>query len=235
MKRTFATLGVMGLGLISLTAPAIAAPNMVIVCHDGSATGSGWQPLSFNVNGLNGHDEHATDIIPPNDSIPLGLNWTNAGKITYIANCAPLPPGETPPVYPPVEPVVVVPPVEPVVVVPPVEPVVVVPPVEPVVVVPPVEQTVVVPPVEQTVVIPPAATPTVQTPTVQTPAAPAATVQTPARTGAVAVSQGTNQGFNAQTSVGGAESAPTWLAGLGLMLGAGALVAVRRRTQEQAG
>ena len=231
MKRTFATLGVMGLGLISLTAPAIAAPNMVIVCHDGSATGSGWQPLSFNVNGLNGHDEHATDIIPPNDSIPLGLNWTNAGKITYIANCAPLPPGETPPVYPPVEPVVVVPPVE---------PVVVVPPVEPVVVVPPVEQTVVVPPVEQTVVIPPAATPTVQTPavqtpTVQTPAAPAATVQTPARTGAVAVSQGTNQGFNAQTSVGGAESAPTWLAGLGLMLGAGALVAVRRRTQEQAG
>ena len=222
MKRTFATLGVMGLGLISLTAPAIAAPNMVIVCHDGSATGSGWQPLSFNVNGLNGHDEHATDIIPPNDSIPLGLNWTNAGKITYIANCAPLPPGETPPVYPPVEPVVVV------------------PPVEPVVVVPPVEQTVVVPPVEQTVVIPPAATPTVQTPavqtpTVQTPAAPAATVQTPARTGAVAVSQGTNQGFNAQTSVGGAESAPTWLAGLGLMLGAGALVAVRRRTQEQAG
>ena len=231
MKRTFATLGVMGLGLISLTAPAIAAPNMVIVCHDGSATGSGWQPLSFNVNGLNGHDEHATDIIPPNDSIPLGLNWTNAGKITYIANCAPLPPGETPPVYPPVEPVVVVPPVE---------PVVVVPPVEPVVVVPPVEQTVVVPPVEQTVVIPPAATPTVQTPavqtpTVQTPAAPAATVQTPARTGAVAVSQGTNQGFNAQTAVGGAESAPTWLAGLGLMLGAGALVAVRRRTQEQAG
>ena len=222
MKRTFATLGVMGLGLISLTAPAIAAPNMVIVCHDGSATGSGWQPLSFNVNGLNGHDEHATDIIPPNDSIPLGLNWTNAGKITYIANCAPLPPGETPPVYPPVEPVVVV------------------PPVEPVVVVPPVEQTVVVPPVEQTVVIPPAATPTVQTPavqtpTVQTPAAPAATVQTPARTGAVAVSQGTNQGFNAQTAVGGAESAPTWLAGLGLMLGAGALVAVRRRTQEQAG
>jgi LPXTG-motif cell wall-anchored protein len=60
-------------------------------------------------------------------------------------------------------------------------------------------------------------------------------VQTPAGTGAVAVSQGTNQGFNAQTAVGGAESTPTWLAGLGVMLGAGALVAVRRRSQEQAG
>lgn len=238
MKRTFATLGVLGLGLVSLAAPAMAAPNMVIVCHDGAETGTGWQPLSFNVNGLSGHDGHASDIIPPNDSIPLGLNWTNDGKITYIAHCAPLPPGETPPVYPPVEPVVV-PPVEPPVVVPPLEPIVVVPPVEQTVVTPPVEQTVVNPPVEQTVVNPPAVvvqTPvTTVTPTVQTPAAPAATVQTPARTGAVAVSQGTNQGFNAQTAVGGAESAPTWLAGLGVMLGAGALVAVRRRTQEQAG
>ena len=213
MKRTFATLGVLGLGLVSLAAPAMAAPNMVIVCHDGAETGTGWQPLSFNVNGLSGHDGHASDIIPPNDSIPLGLNWTNDGKITYIAHCAPLPPGETPPVYPPVEPPVVV--VDP--------PVVVVDP--PVVVDQPGVQT---PVVVQTPV-------TTVTPTVQTPAAPAATVQTPARTGAVAVSQGTNQGFNAQTAVGGAESAPTWLAGLGVMLGAGALVAVRRRTQEQAG
>jgi hypothetical protein len=230
MKRTFATLGIMGAGLICLTAPATAAPNMVIVCHDGSDTGTGWSPLQFNVHGLSGHDGHATDIIPPNDSIPLGLNWTNDGKITYIANCAPLPAGETPPVYPPVEPVVVVPPVEPIVVVPPVEPIVVVPPVEPIVVVPPVEPTIVVPPAE--VIQAPATT---VTPTVQAPGALASTVQTPARTGAVATSQGTNQGFNAQTAVGGAESAPTWLAGLGAMLGAGALVAVRRRSQEQAG
>jgi hypothetical protein len=229
MKRTFATLGVMGLGLISLTAPAMAAPNMVIICHDGGSTGTGWEPLSFNVNGLNGHDHHATDIIPPNDSVPAGLNWTNDGKITYIANCAPLPAGEEPPVYPVVDPPVVV--VDP--------PAVVVDP--PAVVVDP-PATVVDPPA--TVVDPPVVTvetPVVQapvttvTPTVQTPAAPAATVQTPARTAAVAVSQGTNQGFNAQTAVGGAESAPTWLAGLGMMLGAGALVAVRRRSQQQAG
>jgi hypothetical protein len=221
MKRTFATLGVMGLGLVSLTSPAIAAPDMVTVCHDGGSTGTGWEPLSFNVHGLNGHDGHATDIIPPNDSIPLGLNWTNDGKITYIANCAPLPPGETPPVYPPADPpVVVVDP--PAVVVDP--PAVVVDP--PVVVVDPPAVTVEAPVVQAPV--------TTLTPTVQTPAAPAATVRKPAGTGAVATSQGTNQGYNAQTAVGGAESAPTWLAGLGMMLGAGALVAARRRSQEKA-
>jgi hypothetical protein len=238
MKRTFATLGVMGLGLMTVTAPAMAAPNMVIVCHDGSSTGTGWDAIQFNVNGLNGHDGHGTDIIPPNDSIPDGLNWTNAGKITYIANCAPLPPGEEPPVYPPVDPPVVVvdPPIvvvdPPVVVVDP--PVVVVDP--PVVVVDPpvvtVDPPVVVVDVQTPVVQTPVVVQTPATPTVQTPAAPAATVQTPAATGAVAVSQGTNQGFNAQTAVGGAESAPTWLAGLGVMLGAGALVAIRRRSLE---
>ncbi|HJV99552.1 MAG TPA: hypothetical protein VJ617_10710 [Arthrobacter sp.] len=230
MKRTFATLGVMGLGLISLTAPAMAAPNMVIVCHDGGATGTTWQPLQFNVNGLSGHDEHPTDIIPPNESIPAGLNWTNAGKILYIDNCAPLPAGETPPVYPPVVvPPVVVPPIE-------VPPVVETPVVEtPVLETPVVETPVVETPVVATPVVeaPVVQTPvTTVTPTVQTPAAPAATVQTPALTGAAAVSQGTNQGFNAQTAVGGTESAPTWLAGLGVMLGAGALVAVRRRSLE---
>ena len=65
MKRTFATLGVLGLGLITLSAPAMAAPNQVIVCHAGGTGGTAWQPLSFNVNGLRGHAEHPTDIIPP--------------------------------------------------------------------------------------------------------------------------------------------------------------------------
>ncbi|MEW9871133.1 hypothetical protein [Arthrobacter sp. HS15c] len=225
MKRTFATLGVLGLGLIGLTAPAMAAPNQVVVCHAGGTGATVWDAIAFNVNGLSGHAGHPDDIIPPNSSIPGGLNWTNDGKITYIANCAPLPPGEEPPVYPPVVPPVVVPPVEPVVVVPPVEPAVVVPPVEPAVVVPPVEQTVVPPAVVEA--------PVVQSPVVvQAPATTAVTGKTPAATGAVAVSQGTNQGFNAQTAVGGSESAPTWLAGLGVMLGAGAVVAIRRRSLE---
>ncbi|MBE4718310.1 hypothetical protein DAD99_09215 [Pseudarthrobacter sp. AB1] len=219
----------MGLGLISLSAPAMAAAEKVIVCHDGAQTGTGWSALQFSVNGLNGHDGHPADIIPPNSSIPGGLNWTNAGKITYIANCAPLPPGEEPPVYPPVDPpaVVVVPPAvvvdPPAVVVDP--PAVVVDP--PAVVVDP--PALVEPPVVASAVV--VQTPvTTLTPAAQAPAAPA-TVQAPAA-GATVVSQGTNQGFNAQTAVGGTEDAPTWLAGLGVMLGAGALVAVRRRSLE---
>ena len=204
MKRTLATLGVMGLALLSVTAtPASAADNYTL-CHNGKTI-----TIDLNgVNGLAGHGGHDDDIIPPNPLLPAGMNWWPVGGDPTQACLAP------PPVVPPV----------------------VVPPVVPPVVVPPAEEPVVVPPaVVETPVLGSAAvvqTPvTGVTPTMQTPAA-AATVQTPAGAGAAAVSQGTNQGFNAQTSVGGAESAPTWLAGLGLMLGAGALVAVRRRSLE---
>ena len=211
MKRTLATLGALGLAMLSITAPAGAADNFTI-CHNGHDIG-----IDLNgVNGLGAHSGHSDDIIPPNALLPAGLNWDAQGMADFANSCeaVTLPPVVVPPVVPPV----------------------VVPPVEPPVVVPPV-----VPPVEQPVVVPPAVveTPVVQsqavvqtpvttvTPTAQTPAA---TVQTPAVTGAAAVSQGTNQGFNAQTAVGGTEGAPTWLAGLGLMLGAGAVVAVRRRS-----
>lgn len=196
MKRTFATLGVLGLAMLSVTAPAYAASDFTL-CHHGSE-------LTIDISGsgsLAGHTRHPDDIIPPNAVLPDGFNWPAGGDPTRPCLAVVVPPVVVPPVVPPV----VVPPVE--------EPAVVTPAV--------VETPVVVPPV------------VVQTPvtTVQTPAAPA-TVQTPAGTGAVAVSQGTNQGFNAQTSVGGAESSPTWLAGLGVMLGAGALVALRRRSLE---
>jgi hypothetical protein len=88
MKRTFATLGVVGLGLLSMTAPAMAASDRVIVCHAGGTGATVWEPLEFSVNGIGGHAQHPTDIIPPTPKAPTGLNWTNAGKITYIASCA---------------------------------------------------------------------------------------------------------------------------------------------------
>lgn len=220
-------MGVVGLALLSVSAPASAADNFTI-CHNG-------HDISIDLNGVKGlgaHSGHPDDIIPPNPLLPAGLNWDLQGMADFANSCEPvtLPPVVVvPPVVPPV---VVVPPAEPPAVVPPVvvPPAVVPPVVEPVVVPPVVVPPAVVPPVVEPVVVPPALveTPvTTVTPTVQTPAAPA-TVQAPAGTGAVAV----NQGFNAQTAVGGAESAPTWLAGLGVMLGAGALVAVRRRSLE---
>ncbi|MDQ0828004.1 outer membrane biosynthesis protein TonB [Arthrobacter sp. B2I5] len=228
MKRTFATLGVVGLGLITLTAPAMAAGEKVTVCH---SDGSTWAPLEFNVNGLGGHDQHPLDIIPPT-SQSAGKNWTAAGKALYVAQCAPLPPGEV--LDPVVPPVVVDPPVTPVETPPAEEPVVVVEPVT-----------------EQPVVQTPAETPAAQTPAaVETPAAvtpaaapaqqttakqPAAAPKTApkAAPAAAPVSVGTNQGYNAQTSVGASDAGPGWLAGVGALAAAAAAVAVRRRSRPQ--
>ncbi|MHC6591809.1 hypothetical protein [Arthrobacter sp. C152] len=223
MKRTLVTLGVVGLGLISLTAPATAASDRVVVCHwDGSAL----TPLEFNVNGTGGHEQHAEDIIPPTPKIPAGKNWNNAGKTLYVANCAPLPPGE---VIDPVDPPVVVdPPVTPPAVTPPAEE----PPAvvnQPVVEAPAVVNQPVVQPPAPAAVEPAAAAPAqaapvqqaaVQAPAAQQPAAPAAKAAV-----------GTNQGFNAQTAVGGQEAGPAWLAGVGALAAAGAAVAVRRRSR----
>ncbi|MGN7201675.1 hypothetical protein [Arthrobacter sp. SAFR-044] len=236
MKRTLATLGVVGLGLISLTAPAIAAPDQVVACHwDGKTL----TQMSFNANGTGGHDQHPDDIIPPTTKLPEGKNWTNEGKLRYVNECgATLPPGEvidppvvvdppaTTPATPPAEqpPVVVEPPAE--------EPPVVTPPAEetPVVVDQPVQEPPAVQP-ETTAVEPPAVAPAAVSgqaaPAKQAAAAPKAAPQ--AAPAATPVSVGTNQGYNAQTAVGAADGGPGWLAGLGALAAAGAAVAVRRR------
>ena len=240
MKRTLATLGVVGLGLISLTAPAIAAPDQVVVCHwDGSTL----TQMSFNVNGTGGHDQHPDDIIPPTTKMPEGKNWNNEGKLRYVNECgATLPPGEvieTPVDNPVVDPPVVTPPVE--------QPPVVTPPAEePPVVTPPAEQPPAV--VNQPVVDPPTVTPPAETPAVESPAAvaPAAVPVQPAPAKqAVAAPQaapkaapvqapavvGTNQGYNAQTAVGASDGGTGLLAGVGALVAAGAAAAARRRSR----
>lgn len=230
MKRTFVTVGVVGLGLLSVTAPAMAAPERVIVCHN---DGGSWAPLEFNINGLNGHDQHPLDIIPPTSESP-GKNWTDSGKLLYVEKCAALPPGETLPEVPDEEPAEEEPVVEtPVVETPVVEtPVVETPVVEtPVVQTPAGETPALTPAAEQSAVVPPAAAPGVA-PQAAAPIAPAqrAAVQQPtAVTGATSL--GTNQGYNAQTAVGGSDSTPSWLAGLGALAAAGAAVALRRRSR----
>jgi len=249
MKRTFATLGVVGLGLLSLTAPAIAAPDQVVACHwDGETL----TQMSFNVNGTGGHDQHPDDIIPPTSKLPEGKNWNNEGKLRYVNECgATLPPGEvietpvvvdppaTTPATPPAEqpPVVVNPPVTPP---PTVEPPATPPPTEKPTVV---DQPVVQPPavVEPPAVEPPAAQPpAVQAPEVKSPVvvaqapaqpAPAKQVAAAPKAAAAPVSVGTNQGYNAQTAVGAPDGGQGWLAGVGALAAAGAAVAARRRSR----
>ena len=220
MKRAITTLGVLGLAAIAVAAPAVAdrgddEDDKIIICHAGSGSNSGhFTANSVAVPSLNGHDEHSKDIIPPNDGMDYGQNWDAVGQAIHANGCVVLPPVVVQPIdVPPV----VTPPVD----VPPVE----VPPVD----VPPAGALVVLP--EQSVVVPeqPAAVlPQAEVPQAGVPQAAAAAPATGATASTI---QGTNQGYNAQTAVGGSDSAPSWLAGLGALLTAGAAVAFRRKSR----
>jgi hypothetical protein len=200
--------------MLSVTAPANAKADIEI-CHDSKVIF-----VASSAAAVNGHSGHPGDIIEPNEFLPAGLNWD---PVKGFANCGAVV-VDPPPVVVTDPPPVVVPPV--VVTDPP--PVVVPPVVVPPVVDPP---AVIVP---QTVS---AEVPATVTPAAQTPAPQAATPQAAAVTEPVAqaagVSVGTNEGFNAQTAAGGTEESITWLAGLGVLLGAGAVVAVRRRSRTE--
>lgn len=230
MKRAITTLGVLGLAAFAVAAPAVADrgsddDDKIVICHAGSGSNSGhFTENMVALPGLNGHADHSADIIPPHDGMEEGQNWA-AGSATHANGCkvptVVVPPVENPPAgNPPVEnPPAGNTPVEnpaganqPVV--------------EPQVVTPVVEQSPVVPPAA---VAPPAATVVVpQQPAAAQPRA--AAPQQAAAVPAATTSLGTNQGYNAQTAVGGSDGAPSWLAGLGALFAAGAAVMVRRKS-----
>ncbi|WP_461188331.1 hypothetical protein [Arthrobacter sp. Z4-13] len=218
MKRAITTLGVLSLVALAAAAPAVADRgsdhDKVIICHAGKGSKSGhFTANSVSVPSMSGHDEHGADIIPPNNGMKYGQNWDDVGRAIHANGCV-VPPVVVPPVdVPPVD----VPPVDvPPVVVPPVD----VPPVD----VPPAATPVVVP--EQPVAVP-------EQPAAVQPQAngPQAAAAAPAAGATGNESLGTNQGYNAQTAVGGSDGAPSWLAGLGALLTAGAAVAFRRKSR----
>lgn len=230
MKRAITTLGVLGLAAFAVAAPAVADrgsddDDKIVICHAGSGSNSGhFTENMVALPGLNGHADHSADIIPPHDGMEEGQNWA-AGSATHANGCkvptVVVPPVENPPAgNPPVEnPPAGNTPVE--------NPAGVNQPVlEPQVVTPVVEQSPVVPPAA---VAPPAATVVVpQQPAAAQPRA--AAPQQAAAVPAATTSLGTNQGYNAQTAVGGSDGAPSWLAGLGALFAAGAAVMVRRKS-----
>jgi uncharacterized repeat protein (TIGR01451 family) len=68
----------------------------ITICH---ATGNGgYVSITISVNGLNGHDGHDADIIPPHGTDP-GRNWDPEGQATWENGCVP-PEPPTPPTYP---------------------------------------------------------------------------------------------------------------------------------------
>lgn len=227
MKRAIPILGVAGLALLCVSAPAYAGDDKhgdtdgnlgkVIVCHMTGSAGNPYVATPVSLNALGNHRLETGDIVPPNPVLKDGHNWA-AGMADYYKYCVTPPPpvdeepGEEEPPGEGEPPGEEQPPVEE----PPGEE-------QP----PPVEEE--QPPVEEEQ--PPAVveTPAVQAPAGHVAAPQSAVVQAPA----AAVSRGTNQGYNAQTAVGGAGDSTTWLAGLGLLLGAGGVVAVRRRSRSE--
>jgi outer membrane biosynthesis protein TonB len=231
-------LGVAGLALLTVSAPAFAGTDdnakKVLVCHATSSATNPYVATFISINALSSHRLETADIVAPNSVLTDGHNWTTAGMANFAKYCtATAPVEEKPPTEeePPAE----QPPTEE----------------EPPAEQPPTEEQ---PPAEQpTTEEQPTAEqptteeqPTVEKPAVltETPVTPAPAAEKPAGQAAVpqravakvpaaVVSRGTNQGYNAQTSVTGTGGSTTWLAGLGVLLGAGAVVSVRRKSRTE--
>ena len=96
MRRTIATLGIVGLGLMTATVSANAAPKddkdekKVTICHATSAAGNAFVSETINLSALKAHTRDTLDVVPPNegDVFPDGQNWT-AGSLAFVKNnCA---------------------------------------------------------------------------------------------------------------------------------------------------
>ncbi len=63
--------------------PVLIVDGMITICHATSSETNPYEELTISVNGLNGHGEHAGDIIPvPEEGCPMNLIVTNNDKIT---------------------------------------------------------------------------------------------------------------------------------------------------------
>ncbi|WP_284988360.1 hypothetical protein [Arthrobacter sp. efr-133-TYG-120] len=225
MKRTIATLGVVGLGLLGATVSANAAPSdKITICHATHSASNPYVAVTINLSALSGHIADTNDIVPANagDYMPNGQNLTpeniailNAGcKVAGLPVITPTDPVTSPPTDP-----VTSPPTDPVT-----SPSVTTPPVEHV---EPVSTQPVVTPV-----VPPVAAPAATVPAAVTPSATVPTAVIPAAAGAAATPDApiTNVGYNVQTAVGGKANTgiPAWLAGLTGLFSAVAVFVVAR-------
>lgn len=94
MRRTIATLGIVGLGVLTATVSANAAPpeneKKITICHATSAAGNAFVSETINLSALKAHTRDTLDVVPPNegDVFPDGQNWT-AGSLAFVDNnCA---------------------------------------------------------------------------------------------------------------------------------------------------
>ena len=104
MRKTIATLGVVGLGLMSAAVTANAAPpeeKKITICHATNAAGNPFVVETINLSALKAHADDTRDIAPANDGdiYPDGQNLTAANLALLANNCvAVVPPVDTDPV-----------------------------------------------------------------------------------------------------------------------------------------
>ncbi len=92
MRKTIATLGVVGLGLMSAAVTANAAPaedKKITICHATSAAGNAFVSETISLNALVAHADDTLDIVPANDGdiYPDGQNLTAANLALLANNC----------------------------------------------------------------------------------------------------------------------------------------------------
>ncbi|WP_186372138.1 hypothetical protein [Arthrobacter sp. KBS0702] len=110
MKRTIATLGVVGLGVMGAAVSANAAPpDKITICHATKAAGNPFVAETINLNALKAHADDTLDIVPENsgDIMPKGQNLSQANLALLANNCvavAVVVPPVDPPGNPPVDP-----------------------------------------------------------------------------------------------------------------------------------
>jgi hypothetical protein len=102
MRKTIATLGVVGLGLMSAAVTANAAPpeeKKITICHATNAAGNPFVVETINLSALKAHADDTRDIVPANDGdiYPDGQNLTAANLALLANNCVAV-------VVPPVDP-----------------------------------------------------------------------------------------------------------------------------------
>ncbi|MBT8161514.1 MULTISPECIES: hypothetical protein [Arthrobacter] len=170
MKRTIATLGVVGLGLLGAAVSANAAPtDKITICHATHSAAHPYVELTIDLSALSGHAGDANDIIPANSGniLPNGQNLTPENIAILNAGCKLAdPPVVSPPVT---SPPATTPPVDPPATTPPVDPPATTPPVDPPATTPPVDPPATTPPATTPPVDPPATTPPESTPPASTP------------------------------------------------------------------
>ncbi|MCB5291293.1 hypothetical protein [Arthrobacter sp. SO3] len=93
MRRVIATLGVVGLGMMTAAVSANAAPpaeKKITICHATSSAENPFVPVTIDLSALKAHADDTLDIVPANDGdlFPGGLNLSTA-NLAFLANgCA---------------------------------------------------------------------------------------------------------------------------------------------------